>query len=132
MTPGDVADTRWLYWRLGTELSARLRSTQIRGINLRIGGVYSDYLDVTAEFPLATAFDSDLSQVLGALRRVSVSPRPKVVLMLDEIERLLPNRLGKEGFVGFLDFIGYLRGVAQGSTDFVPIITGANAAIAEA
>jgi hypothetical protein len=63
---------------------------------------------------------------------MSVSPRPKLVLMLDEIERLLPSPLGKEGFTGFLDFIGYLRGVAQGSSDFVPIITGANAAIAEA
>ena len=130
--PADVTDTCWLYWRLGTELHSRARSAQTRGINWRLGGVYLDYLDIPRDFPVATAFDSDLNQVLVALRRLSVSPRPKLVLMLDEIERLLPSPLGKEGFTGFLDFIGYLRGVAQGTSDFVPIITGANAAIAEA
>ena len=52
--------------------------------------------------------------------------------MLDEIERLLPNTAGKEGFKGFFDFFSYIRGVAQESSDFVPIVTGANAAIAEA
>jgi hypothetical protein len=130
--PADVTDARWLYWRLGTELNLSARAAQIRGIAWKLGGVYPDFLDVPKDFPVATAFDSDLTQVLAALRRMSVSPRPKLVLMLDEIERLLPSPLGKEGFSGFLDFIGYLRGVAQGSSDFVPIVTGANAAIAEA
>lgn len=52
-------------------------------------------------------------------------------MMLDEIERILPNGLGKEGFSGFFNFFSYIRGVSQESTDFVPIVTGANAAIAE-
>jgi cold shock CspA family protein len=130
--PADVTDTRWLYWRIAAELKARTNAAQIRGVNWRLGGVYPDYMDVPPQFRVATAFDSDLSQVLSALQRHNASPRPKLVLMLDEIERLLPGGLGKEGFTGFLDFVGYLRGVAQGSQDFVPIITGANAAIAEA
>lgn len=130
--PADVTDTRWIYWKLGAELFERIQRSNVRGVNWRIGGRYSDFFDIPAEFPVATAFDSDVTQVLGALRKSGLDPRPRLVLMLDEIERLLPGSLGKEGFVGFFDFMSYLRGLAQESDDFVPIITGANAAVAEA
>jgi cold shock CspA family protein len=129
--PADVTDTRWLYWKLGSYLFERASRLALKGIHWRIGNSYSDYFDLPADFPVATAFDSDLTQVLSALRRTNISPRPKVILMLDEIERLIPNGAGKEGFKGFFDFFSYIRGVAQESDDFVPIITGANAAIAE-
>ena len=129
--PADIKDTRWLYWKLGAELHDRVSKTGLRGIRWRLGGVHSDYLDVPESFPVATAFDSDLTQVLNAIKKTNLTPRPKVVLMLDEIERIVPNTLGKEGFTGFFDFFSYIRGVAQESDDFVPLITGANAAIAE-
>lgn len=129
--PSDIKDTRWLYWKLGTELHERVSKTALKGIRWRLGSVYSDYFDLPESFPVATAFDSDLTQVLNAIKKTNLTPRPKVVLMLDEIERIVPNTLGKEGYVGFFDFFSYIRGVAQESDDFVPLITGANAAIAE-
>ncbi len=109
----------------------RVSRSGLRGIRWRLGGVHSDYFDVPDSFPVATAFDSDLTQVLNSIKKTNLNPRPKVVLMLDEIERIVPNSLGKEGFTGFFDFFSYIRGVAQESDDFVPLITGANAAIAE-
>jgi hypothetical protein len=54
------------------------------------------------------------------------------VLLLDEIERLLPTRLGKAGFEGFFEFFSYLRGIAQENHEFVMTVTGANAAVSEA
>ena len=130
--PGDITDTRWIYWKLASELNIRIQRSGIKIKQWRLGGNFSDYMDIPSEFPVATAFDADLTQVLYALRNSALMPRPRVILMLDEIERVLPNNLGKDGFRGFFDFFGYLRGVAQESDDFVVIVTGANAAIAEA
>ncbi|MBL0075740.1 MAG: hypothetical protein IPP41_07260 [Rhodocyclaceae bacterium] len=131
--PADITDTRWLYWKLGNELVKRATNRQaFRGIRWRLGDEYNDYLDIPDNYPVATAFDSDLSRTLDVIRRSSLNPRPKVIVMLDEIERLVPNTSGKDGFTGFFDFFSYIRGVAQESSDFVPIVTGANAAIAEA
>ncbi|WP_369051199.1 cold shock domain-containing protein [Burkholderia gladioli] len=129
--PADVTNTRWLYWKLGSELHRSTVKVGLKGVKWRIGEAFPDFLDVPADFPIATAFDSDLTQVLKAIGHSTSSPKPKIVLMLDEIERLLPNGLGKEGFGGFFDFFSYIRGVSQESADFVPIVTGANAAIAE-
>jgi cold shock CspA family protein len=122
--PADVTDTRWLYWKLGSELYQRAIILGLKGVRWRLGGSYSDYFDLPSNFPVATAFDSDLTQLLAAIKRTNISPRPKIVLMLDEIERLIPNAAGKEGFTGFFDFFSYIRGVAQESEDFVPIVTG--------
>ncbi|CAI8992323.1 TPR_REGION domain-containing protein [Pseudomonas sp. IT-P74] len=130
--PSDINDTRWLYWKLGSELYKRANRSEFKGVQWRLGGHYSDYLDIPPDFPVATAFDSDLSKILDVIRKSQLNPRPKVVVMLDEIERIIPNSSGKEGFDGFFNFFSYIRGVAQESGDFVPIVTGANAAIAEA
>jgi hypothetical protein len=77
------------------------------------------------------AFDSDLGSVLRAVRSSAFNPRPKVVLLLDEIERILPTEYGNPGFKGYFQFLGYLRGVSQQSSDFIVIVTGANASVAE-
>lgn len=129
--PADVTNARWLYWKLGSELHRSTAKVGLKGVKWRIGQAFPDFFDVPQDFPIATAFDSELTQVLKTIEQSTSSPKPKIVLMLDEIERLLPNNLGKEGFSGFFDFFSYIRGVSQESEDFVPIVTGANAAIAE-
>jgi cold shock CspA family protein len=48
--PADVTEARWLYSRLATELHARARSAQIRGVTWRLGGVHPDYLDIPEIF----------------------------------------------------------------------------------
>jgi cold shock CspA family protein len=130
--PSDISDTRWLYWNLASKLHERFSRTAMRSIRWRLGGVFEDFLDVPNNFPVATAFDADMTQILNAMKTVKTNPRPKVVLLIDEVERLLPNALGKEGFKGYFDFFGYLRGLCQETSDFVVIVTAANAGIAEA
>lgn len=130
--PADVTDARWIYWKLGSELYKRsVNRLELGRVRWRLGEKFIDFFDVPKDFLVASAFDSDLRQVLEAFKHSSLSPSPKVVVMFDEIERLLPNATGKEDFIGFFDLFSYLRGVAQESSDFVPIVTGANAAIAE-
>jgi hypothetical protein len=130
--PSDISDCRWIYWKLGADLRDLGARLPLQGFRWRLGGEFQDFLDIPESFPVATAFDSDLTRLLQAIRKSSLSPRPKVVLLLDEIERLLPTRLGKAGFEGFFEFFSYLRGIAQENHEFVMTVTGANAAVSEA
>ena len=92
---------------------------------------FPEFEDVPAEFRVATAFDSDIARLIDALKSLSLAARPKVVLLLDEIERLLPTALGKADFTGFFDFFSYVRGLNQERPEFVVIVTGANASLTE-
>ncbi|MBN1345361.1 MAG: cold shock domain-containing protein [Phycisphaerae bacterium] len=130
--PGDVSDARWLYWKIAGELRSRVPKAIDRRITWRLGGRYRDYLGVPRDLPVATAFDADLSQLLDTLAEGSVTPTPRVILLLDEIERLLPTPPDRAGLDGFFDFLSYLRGVSQESGNFVVVVAGANAEICEA
>ncbi len=130
--PADVTDFKWIYWRLASELHQLASSTfKLAPFDWRLGGKFNSILDIPENFPVATAFDADLTSLLNTIQNTSTLPRPKVVFLLDEIERLLPNSQGKEGLAGYFDFFSYLRGVCQESTDFSLVVTGANAAISE-
>jgi len=130
--PSDISDFRWIYWKLASELYQRVAlMPRFSKARWRLGGVFKDFLDVPKDFPVATAFDADLTNLLCTIEENQTSSLTKVVLLLDEIERLLPDRLGKEGLEGYFDFFSYFRGVSQESNTFTLIVTGANAAISE-
>jgi cold shock CspA family protein len=129
--PSDISDCGWLYWKLADGLKRSILHLPLPPLRWRVGGVFTDFLDIPNGFPLATAFDSDLSKLLNVIRTAPVHPKPRLVVLLDEIERLLPTLLGKPGFGGFFDFFSYLRGVSQEHGEFVLIITGANASVSE-
>lgn len=130
--PAEIHDCRWLYYEIDKRLKYEADRLQIGGLRWRLSGPFEEYLDIPSDLPVATAFDSDLKRLMEAIRKENISPRPKVVLLLDEIERLLPTSLGKKDFQGSLDFFSYIRGISQETTDFVVIITGANSMITEA
>ncbi len=130
--PADVGDARWLYWRIANLLHAEVGNRAQLKFDWRLGGRYEDYLDLPPELPVATAFDSDLSGLLRRIVTSKLNPKPKVVLLLDEIERLLPTGLGKEGGIrGFFEFFSYLRGIAQETVHFAVVVTGANPSLVE-
>src|SRR5271165_1292800 len=137
LLPADVTDCMWLYWKIAEGLRHEVngmfgRQPVLRDFRWRLGGIFSDYLGIPQNFTVAIGFDSDLTRLLRVLRNLAVTPKPKVILLLDEIERLLPTALGKSDFAGFFDFFSYLRGISQENENFVIIVTGANAAITEA
>jgi hypothetical protein len=130
--PSDVEDFRWIYWRIASELHRATNSiSRVKKIRWRLGGLYESFLDIPQDFPVATAFDADLMSILRALHELPHGARPKVVVLLDEIERLLPNSHGKAGLKGYFDFFSYLRGVSQESEHLALVVTGANASISE-
>jgi cold shock CspA family protein/tetratricopeptide (TPR) repeat protein len=130
--PDGVIDAGWIYWKIASQIAEQYPRLGISGIRWQLGGKFGNFLEIPQGFPVAVAFDADLENVLKALRKSSLMPQPKVVVLLDEIERILPTDQGKSGFTGYFDFLGYLRGVSQEqSPDFVLMVTGANAAIAE-
>ena len=117
--PADVTDARWLYWRIANQLRKQAEELGWAKINWRLGGAYDDFLSIPHDFPVATAFDADVTALLKRIEEATISPRPKVALLLDEVERLLPTRYGKVDFQGFFDFFGYFRGLCQETDDFV-------------
>lgn len=130
--PSDVLDFKWIYWRLSSELYKVVSQiSKIAKFKWRLGGQYESFLDIPDGFPVATAFDADLTSLLENIQNITLAPKPKVVFLLDEIERVLPNSQGKEGLSGYFDFFGYLRGVSQEAGHFSLVVTGANAAISE-
>ncbi|WP_261459058.1 hypothetical protein [Serratia fonticola] len=130
--PGDVKDFSWIYWRLSSELHRLVSSSgTLKVSKWRLGGRFESVLDIPHDFPVATAFDADLTSILESIDSSPTDSRPKLVLLLDEIERLLPTSQGKEGLSGYFDFFSYLRGVSQESSSFSLVVTGANAAISE-
>ncbi|HCM9245037.1 TPA: hypothetical protein N5L31_002336 [Enterobacter bugandensis] len=130
--PGDVKNFTWIYWRLSSELHQLCSNHPILKIDRwRLGGKFESFLDIPKDFPVATAFDADLTHILNTIENVKVGTKPKLVFLMDEIERLLPNAQGKEGLSGYFDFFSYLRGVAQESNRLTLVVTGANAAISE-
>jgi cold shock CspA family protein len=131
--PADVSDCSWLYWKLASDLRKEAEQHgRARPPKWRLGGEFDDFLDVPMTFPTATAFDADLRRLLEVLGRLKISPSPRVVILLDEVERLLPTSLGKPGFSGFVELFSYLRGVSQEHANFVLIVTAANSSITEA
>jgi tetratricopeptide (TPR) repeat protein len=134
--PSDVTDCRWLYWRIANALKEESRTLSeqyptIRDLKWRLAGVFQDFQDIPDRFSVATSFDADVSRFIDAIRILPITPRPKIVLLLDEIERLLPSSLGKSDFTGFFDFFSYMRGLNQERPEFILIVTGANASLTE-
>ena len=129
--PAGVDDARWLYWRIANLLFEQAKSRGQISMKWRLGGQCADYLDLPDELPVPVAFDADLSALVRSIEDAKWSIRPKVVILLDEIERILPTKHRSSEFSGFFDFLSYMRGFAQESQDVVIIITGANPAIVE-
>ncbi len=104
--PGDVKDFSWIYWRLSSELHRLVSSSETLKVSKwRLGGHFESVLDIPHDFPVATAFDADLTSILESIDSSPANSKPKLVLLLDEIERLLPTSQGKEGLSGYFDFL---------------------------
>ena len=78
---------------------------------------------------IAVAFEHDM-EVVRASFASSRRKLPKFLVILDEIERLLPLH-NQPGINGYEAFLGYLRGEAQGSKMISLLVVGANPMISE-
>jgi tetratricopeptide (TPR) repeat protein len=131
-TPTDAGGCRGLYWKIATKLREECERRELRGIEWELAGQFKNFLRIPADFPVATAFDTDLRSLLQFTRELHVQPRPRVVLLLDEMEFILPNPSAKkDGLAGYIEFLAHLRGVSQECKEFVFMVTAANPAVSE-
>lgn len=130
--PSDSQDCAYLYWAIARKLQEECAAKKdtlgaaLANISFRLGS------QSAPQFQKRTGrlFDHDIHAVLDRLEQNRMSTR--LVLILDEVDRLLPVSGKSPGFQGYADFFAYLRGVSQTSRGrFVTIITAANPALCE-
>lgn len=123
-----------LYWELERDLYLRLRRRN-QGIAdlLRLGKVerFSDLPENGARAGLL--FVEDVRAFLDVLVTGKISGVKRLVIVLDELERILPVA-GQRGIDGYVEFFGLLRGLAQTERYrglLSSVVVAANAAISE-
>lgn len=130
--PSDSQDCAYLYWAIARKLRQECEAkkdvldSSLADISFQLGSQNAP------QFQKRTPrlFDHDIHAVLNLLERQGLSAR--LVLILDEVDRLLPAPEFSPGFRGYPDFFAYLRGTSQNSRGrFVTIITAANPALCE-
>ncbi len=121
-----------LYWELERSLYTRLQKQQQDGTNLLRLGRVAHYTDLpNTGNPIALLFNEDMRLFLDALSRNALGRINRLVIVLDELERILPVA-GQQSAEGYLEFFGLLRGLAQQYPGLLScIVIAANAAISE-
>lgn len=124
-----------LYYELQNDLYQRLykRVSEI-GKYLRLGQFdgFSD-LSQAQRNDAALIFVEDMQKLLDAIRKQELEGVNRVVVVLDELERLLPVS-GQTPIEGYLEFFGMLRGLMQNERNrglLSCIVVAANASISE-
>jgi len=130
--PSDSQDCAYLYWAIARKLREECEAKKeilgsvLTDISLQLGSQNAP------QFQKRTPrlFDHDIQTVLNRLEQNGMPTR--LVLILDEVDRLLPVSEVNPGFRGYADFFAYLRGASQNSGGrFVTIITAANPVLCE-
>ena len=131
LTVGSCAP---LYWELERDLYNRLRERQSDAAKILRLGKIERYSDLPQNLKnTALIFAEDIRELLEAIRSNRVQEFTKLVIVLDELERILPLA-GQLGIDGYVEFFGLLRGLAQIERYrglLSSVVVAANAAISE-
>lgn len=129
-----VGNCNPLYWELGRSLYLRLQYKHPElASSLRLGKV-EKFSDLPNRGEAAgLIFNEDIRIVLDKLSQDEVLGVKRLVFVLDELEQILPTA-GQKGVEGYLEFFGFLRGLAQSERYrgyLSTVVVAANAAISE-
>ncbi len=112
-------DCKWLCWKAVQDWASWGFPSILSLIKYRSEEDLPDFSEVLKKF------SADLRILMS-----EISPEAKLILMIDEIEKIIPIKGQK--WINSLEFFRFLRGIAQESQGkFVVIIAGANPAICE-
>ena len=117
----------YLLWVIAQQLQAQVSNDATRPLGPRPFGRTSR-LD---EIKDVKAFEVGLDSNIRAVAKHLNERRGRIVVVIDEIELLFPLSDVRDGFVGYEDFLGYLRGLSQNNALSV-IVVGVNPNISEA
>ncbi|HZS93900.1 MAG TPA: tetratricopeptide repeat protein, partial [Chloroflexota bacterium] len=127
----QTKDCNALYWEVERKLYERLsqREPDLASL-LRLGKV-ERFTDVPGGTPAGLIFAENLKTLLERVRE-GVTAIKRVVIVLDELEKILP--IGQTRIDGYIEFFGLLRGLGQDerySGVLSCVVVAANAAISE-
>lgn len=127
-------DIHPLYYQLERDLYIRLSTRDTSFANLLTLGKYERYstLPITHEH-IPLIFAEDMRALLDDLSEGKITSIRRIVIILDELERILPVS-GQNGIQGYLEFFGLLRGLMQTERyrGFLSsVVVAANASISE-
>ena len=121
-------DWAYLLWEIGRQAVEGWMDHPAKGsIRYKPRHLTSDLLP-PAGSDVSAAFDSDIKRLLDSMAKAGP---PHLVVVLDEIERLVPPTPSESGFNGAVDFLRYLRGLNQQGSGLTMILAGANPYLAE-
>lgn len=128
-------DCNRLYWKISKELRSEIKKIQfeatdtiLENLNLLNDNDFSGY-DGNKDY--AQKFDDDIEEILS-LDSTTPLFGGKVVIIIDEIELLLPVSGGDKYFKNYFVFLAHLRGIAHRAKGrFVNIVVAANPIISE-
>lgn len=128
----SLKDCTPLYWELERRLYQRLTELHHKGKDLLRLGQCERFSDVPDNgTSAALIFNEDMRSFLDAIQNCTLDGINRLVIVLDELERILPVA-GQQGAEGYLEFFGLLRGLAQHYPGLLScIVVAANAAISE-
>jgi hypothetical protein len=132
--PPGVRDCKYLYWSAANQWREQLEEKYAEladSLSFRLAGQYRSYAELPEISRVAVDFDSDLRLLREILMRREETQPVKALLLLDELEKILPQPGEAAGWEGYADFFTYLRGVAQETGFLVSVVAGANPRICE-
>ncbi len=120
VTPAN-RNYRFLYFLIATEL----KKLGLPATSVPSNGRFDAIADLNA---FERGFDADLREGLAKLRERG----QRLVLILDEIERLFPALDVRTGFDGYDAFLEYVRGLSQSAGPLSLMVVGVNPHVSEA
>lgn len=131
----SIGNCNPLYWELERDLYVRLHEREKELTNLLRLGQTERFSDLPMEKSqqCRLIFSEDIRSILDILAAGKTFSVKRLVIVLDELERVLPVG-GQIGIEGYIEFFGLLRGLAQTERYrglLSSIVVAANASISE-
>lgn len=128
--PSEVQDCAYIYWAIANSLKQEIEKKKDNSAASEVVFELGSQKSPSFQKKTSRLFDHDIRAVLRWAEQQNAYTR--IILIIDEVDRLLPAPSFSAGFQGYPDFFAYLRGASQNSNGrFITIITAANPALCE-
>lgn len=123
-----------LYYELERDLYVRLSKRDVNAASLLRLGKYDRFSALSQDSnTISLTFAEDMRAILDEISEGKISSIKRIVIVLDELERILPVS-GQGGVQGYLEFFGLIRGLMQTERYrglLSSVVVAANASISE-
>ena len=117
----------YLMWMIGKSLQEQVNSDTRLKAGMKYLARLPRFEDISDPRSFELALDADLKAFAKYLNETS----GRLVIVIDEIELLFPLSDIRDGFAGYDDFLGYLRGLSQNNAISIMVV-GVNPNVSEA